>query len=366
MAVVRRQSLVLGLAAASAVSSAGAQGERPTATFSYERARGAERCPESSEVEEAVAARLGYVPFRPGAELHVVARIESDPRGLLATVEVLDAEGRSVGGRTIRSRTRDCEELSRALALAVSVAIDPMSLLSPETDGAPPALTPPEGVPAAEAESPLEPNFATPVPELIEAPVTGPGVAVPTGATPTEAAPAEVAATPADDASDDARFTIRAEGGALLAYDATPGLRPGGVAGVGARRGHLALGGELRFVGRGRASNGVGGVEAYRFDVRARACGHLSSFVVCGTYLVGVVRGRGLDVANARTGIGFVTGPGMLVGFEHAIGSRAGFLILVGADAPILRPRLELSAVEVFRGSPVSPYATLAAFAEFP
>ena len=112
----------------------------PRAHLIYVRELGAERCPDEESVRAAVAARLGYQPFSPGAPRTVTVTVRGDEHGLVAHVELSDALGEVNGVRRITSPRRDCGELASALELAVAIAIDPLSLIRP--DGAPPVDRP--------------------------------------------------------------------------------------------------------------------------------------------------------------------------------------------------------------------------------
>ena len=95
-----------------------AQSERAEARLVYERAPGAEMCPESQALEDAVAARLGYFPFRLEAGRAVVVRIERRREALRADVELREPDGRVSGRRQIDTPSADCGELVASLAVA--------------------------------------------------------------------------------------------------------------------------------------------------------------------------------------------------------------------------------------------------------
>src|SRR5262249_55413914 len=100
----------------------------------YALGRGIEGCPDERALRNAVAARLGYDPFRDDAPRVVTATIALDGRTLRGRVRIDDG-GAARGSREMTARPGECADLASALPLAVSIAIDPLSL----SRGAPPA-----------------------------------------------------------------------------------------------------------------------------------------------------------------------------------------------------------------------------------
>src|SRR6185369_6255773 len=99
---------------------------------------GAERCVDEEGLRRAVAARLGYDPFFPWAKVSVVAHVRKDPGAYRAEVTLVDEGGVSRGTRALSSEGDDCAPLVGALALSISLALDPLSL----TRSAPPPEEP--------------------------------------------------------------------------------------------------------------------------------------------------------------------------------------------------------------------------------
>jgi hypothetical protein len=151
----------------------------PAVRLSYQRGAGAERCPDELAVRSAVAARLGYDPFHEPAQLELEARVAAQGTGLLGSVTAKSSDGQSRGSRELRSEQADCAELSSALELAISIAIDPPSIMRPA--GAPPKA--PEPPPPPPAPAPAAPSpWAHPIWEVQA------GAAVSFGVAPTTAA----------------------------------------------------------------------------------------------------------------------------------------------------------------------------------
>ncbi|WP_394835255.1 hypothetical protein LVJ94_53030 [Pendulispora rubella] len=142
----------------------------PTARLVYVRSAGATACPDEEALRTAVAARLGYEPFRHTAPVTIVARVTRVAGLYRGEVELLDENGIERGTRALAERTDRCEDVVAAMALTVSIAIDPLSLTRsappPDADAnvvnlastPPPAPTPaPAPPPPPVAEEPREP-----------------------------------------------------------------------------------------------------------------------------------------------------------------------------------------------------------------
>jgi hypothetical protein len=121
----------------------------------YERAEGAERCPDQPALERSVTARLGRSPFDPNASDALAVRVSATESGLVAVVVRLDAKAQPRGRRELSSPSRDCRELSEAIELALVLAIDPLRAAA-----RPPAPSP-QPPPAAPAQLPRAPEVPT-------------------------------------------------------------------------------------------------------------------------------------------------------------------------------------------------------------
>ena len=130
----------------------------PSARLVYVRDKGAEECPDEQALRAAVAARLGYDPFFPYAKATLFAEITGDAGTFRAKVKLVD-EGNVVrGNREIEHKGPRCADLVDAMALTMSIAIDPRSLTGPVAEPAEPAATeepPPEQPSPQELEPPV-------------------------------------------------------------------------------------------------------------------------------------------------------------------------------------------------------------------
>ena len=136
LALAPRRRMAAAVAAALLGLAARAEAS-PSAKLTYLRAEGAERCPDEAELRKAVAARLGYDVFFPWAKTTVVVEITRAPKGFHGAVKFVGASGLVKGQRALDSKSDDCADIVRALALTVSIAIDDFGL-----DGSVPAPAP--------------------------------------------------------------------------------------------------------------------------------------------------------------------------------------------------------------------------------
>ncbi len=124
-----RAAVLIGCAWAIAATAFAAEARAtPSAKLTYLRGPGAERCPDEGELKKAVAARLGYDVFFPWAKTTVVAEIAREPKGFSGRVQVVDEHANVKGQRAIASSSEDCADVVRALALAISIAVDDFGL----------------------------------------------------------------------------------------------------------------------------------------------------------------------------------------------------------------------------------------------
>src|SRR5262245_28813313 len=140
---------VLG-SACSIAAVASAEEQRPMATLTHTREAGAESCPDEQELKDAVSGRLGYLPFQATAPRRIRVSVARTAGKLMATL-VVEKDDAPAKTRKLESAPGDCLELAQSVALAISVAIDPLG-------GARPAEPEPETAPAAAPEPEPEPE----------------------------------------------------------------------------------------------------------------------------------------------------------------------------------------------------------------
>lgn len=104
-------------------------------------------------MRSAVSVRLGYDPFKPDPQRIVTATITREAGGLRGRFDLRDRGFNVRGSRVPGTDKSDCAELASAMALAISIAIDPLSVTRPE---APQQLASPPPLPTAPQSPPPE------------------------------------------------------------------------------------------------------------------------------------------------------------------------------------------------------------------
>ena len=116
-------------AGVNAVSSDGTAA--PSARLIYLRDAAAASCPDERVVRAAVAARLGYDPFLTYATATMLAEIRHAGTTFTASIKLIDEQHLVRGARELVISGKPCSELVDAMALSMSIAIDPLSLAGP-------------------------------------------------------------------------------------------------------------------------------------------------------------------------------------------------------------------------------------------
>jgi hypothetical protein len=295
-------------------------GAAEKARLVYVRGDGAQDCPDEVKLRLWVVARLGYDPFSPQASNVVIARVEARDAQLAGNVEIVDAQGVSAGRRELASPGSGCQALARAMALSISLAIDPE-----RANRAGPA--PIESEPEARQPSEAKPSEATPPPtelSLIRAP------------------------TPAAGKS---RASPRVFGGGAFVTNlgALPAAAFGGELALGLRlrRWSLELQGRaLQSTDRDVAPRGQ--VSGSIFGAGMSACWHFDPFAACLVGQAGLQRlsSSGVTHADSSSGLYGAVGP-RLVG--HApLGPLVALELGLEGTLNLAPPRVILSGKEVW------------------
>lgn len=142
-----------------------------SARLVYDRGPGAESCAGEPALRAAVAARLGYDPFFPWAHDTVVAEVERTGDGFRARVKLVGEDAIERGAREIAVHNESCVAVTEAIALTISLIIDPSRMTGGSPAGAsegaqesadslespPTKRRPPESPPELEAPSASKP-----------------------------------------------------------------------------------------------------------------------------------------------------------------------------------------------------------------
>lgn len=105
----------------------------------YIRAPDALGCPDRLRLEHAVAERLGYNPFFPWADRTIIAEVSGKGTTFTARARLIDADGVVQGTRELTGTTSQCDDLIASLALAISITLDPMSVVQETLPPTPPS-----------------------------------------------------------------------------------------------------------------------------------------------------------------------------------------------------------------------------------
>jgi hypothetical protein len=82
-------------------------------------------CPDEAALKREVKSRLGSDPWQPNTARTVLVAVTRTHDGLQACIQLQEADGSILGTRILRAAQGECRELGAAMALAISIAIDP-------------------------------------------------------------------------------------------------------------------------------------------------------------------------------------------------------------------------------------------------
>lgn len=274
---MRALALLIGLATTATAA------PRPVA-LGFDDRSGDPGCADEAALRARVAGLVEGPAFDPASTRRAAVRIEATPRGLRATVRVLDGD-RALGDRAIETARGDCPALLASVALSLVLVIDPVRGM--RLMGAPP---PP--LPRTQPPSP-------PPPPLRQ---TQPPRPPPDPAAPPTPAPPPAPPRPAPTA-------LEVDAGVLATLGATPGLGGGFALGAALRRPRWSAGLEARLQPPSTTAHAGGEVHAALLLGGARGCWHPGPHALCAVALFGLqpVAGRGFAAeADALAEVGLL------------------------------------------------------------
>jgi hypothetical protein len=137
----------------------------PPWRLEYERAPGAEHCPDKKELRLSVAARIGYDPFDDAAPRTISVTVVNAPKQLEALIEARDEHGQIVATPKAWAPSSRCDHLIENAAVFLVDIVDPVTIPQPMAAPAPattaPATSDPSSPPLPPAPRAQPP---TPVP----------------------------------------------------------------------------------------------------------------------------------------------------------------------------------------------------------
>lgn len=335
--------LTVVLALAGVVWSARASAE-PAARLVYLRGVGTETCADEAELRQNVHARLGYDPFSSYATSTLIAEVRADGAGFAADLKMVDGENIVRGARALSTKGA-CVDVTTALALAISIAIDPLLL----TRTGPPPGAPPE-------ERAVE----------LRAPTTAEPLAEPVVAEEPDAV-----TTPEPERSD-REYAIAL--GPVGSVGAAPAPTVGLALGVEAASRRVFVGLEGRADLDASRQTDAGRVSSHALTGSLLAGLRFGALHAAGVAMVGRLSAEGTEVAEPRAASALVAGAGLRIGIavplDRALGHDGkGWSLEARARAEMLgmfvRHRLELDGQTAYELSPVSGSGALALAVRF-
>jgi hypothetical protein len=307
----------------------------------YARTQSTTDCPDEAALAAAVSARLGYEPFSPWGDQTILATISRKDGVLLGRAELIDHDGIAQGSREVRLSKPECHELILALALAISITLDPLHVEAPE-----PPVVPVPPAPADASESIPEAEPATPAL---------------TAAVRRDSAPIRTRKRA------QVRMTWHVAAAAIGALNVGPQFAMGGRAGLAARRGRWSLGLEaLSTLPSTQATSQVGKVRVRLVSAALTPCLRLvGGFSLCALGSLGSMHaeGRGVEAPRVENVLHASAGGRALV----ALPLGHSFELLASADlaATLNRPRFLLDGEQAWRPGPVVALVGIGAAARF-
>ena len=329
------------LAASTLLASAPGVARVPTRLV-YARTPEASDCPDEAALAAAVAARLGYEPFSPWGDQTILATVTRRAGALVGRAELVDHDGIAQGSREVQNP--QCNELILALALAISITLDPLHVASaaPAAAGPPAALAMPPDDIATPQEDTLPPVVSPPAAPRDRAPVL-------------------------DHGRKAERTTWHVGAAAIGALEATPHLALGGRLALAARRGRWSLSVEgLRTLPSTESGAEGGQVQVTLLSAALVPCFRLvAGFSLCSLGSLGWTRAEGQRVDSPRTESVLLATAGGRALLGVPLGPTFELTGNLDVAANLNRPSFQLDSAEVWRPGPLVAMLGIGASARF-
>ena len=321
----------------------------------YDNRSGA-TCPDRAVLTRDVVARLGYDPFlakeNASGDLLVVT-VLGEKKHLRG--EVRWGAGARRGGevRTIQSVSGDCGELVQALALTISIVIDPLKatdLQEPPTPGEEPPASP-------------KPFPTAPAPESSSAPIHPEHVEGPSLAASAPSAPVS-ASVPSPERAGRRPLPSKAptipesSWRLLLGMHGTVGLLPavtaGAVVGVELALESVTISLSGRVDAPAEADRPPGKVAASTVFGTAAICGRLSRASLCGFGRIGRLQGAGNGFSANGSGASLIGTAGVGAGYDVVQDQPLRLRLYLDGDVPVTRASLNVDGVPRWTVAPIA------------
>jgi hypothetical protein len=314
----------------------------PGVRLDYSAAPGVSDCPPESRLREAVVLRLGEDPFDAASQRSFRVEVAAVAAGLEGRITLEDENGKVAGSRRFEGGADHCAELISAMALAISLAINP--------DLAEVSELPTKVV----ADS--EPVPAPPIPEQPAQPASPRRAAqqrndAPAPALPDESAPA---------------WTFAFGAGVNAALGAGPSPALGAVAFGRLRRRDASIALEARFDAPFDRAVGSASVHSSLWAGALAPCVHLTLARGCWVALAGDVAAGSRGVTEARRAHGFFVATGPRLGVEWPLLERLSLSAQSEGLVTVKPVRIVLDGRQVWRTPPLSGSLALAVVWQIP
>ncbi len=291
--------------------------ERASVALEYARLEGAETCPDARSLRDTIASHLGYDPVSDRAETTVVVTLRGSDQTFLAEIQLRDSDGHVTGARKLSSTASSCDELAQSVALAVSIAIDPLRVSQPK-----------EEEPEPEPE-PLSPPPPAPVAVVREAPKSVP----PASSTPLRP-----------------RFAL----GAIGSVGSAPAPAVGVFVAGQARWPVISLGLEGRGDFSAEKKTNDGRVSSSLLLATAFVCRHFGAFRACATASAGALEGSGAGVDEPRKDTTLFGAVGARAGVELRVSGWFAMEAFLDVRGTLTRTVLSIDGRDAWTTPPVS------------
>ena len=314
----------------------------------YARSDRAASCPDREALQSAVVKRLGYDPFFPVARQTIVVQVLASEVGLHAEMHLVDADGIIRGSRELSEQREHCDELVAALALAISIALDPSAALGEGPADAQPAAT-------AEATKPTGPESDRPAEAQTKAsqsaPATQPaaaGSATKRRAPPTKTQPQRhPKGTP-----------IGLRAGVFGSLGVAPALAAGFRFGASVRRNWFELAAEFSDqLDASRTANEGGSVIGSLAEGTLAPCVASHTLAACGLLNLGSLKSQGKDVPQPVNQRSLYAALGVRVELSPQLFDRLHLLVNADAFKSLTPITLRLHGEDIWH----TPFVSLAA-----
>jgi hypothetical protein len=280
------------------------------------------------ELRLSVAHRLGYDPFNTGSRRTIMAVIAGNDERLTARMELVDERGVSQGERKLEAAPDRCGDLISALALSMSIAIDPEHT-APDPGAPPPfAFAQPEGGGAPRADTQAE--------------------------------------APSAEKSNDAPLFLRFGLGGQIGLGVAPAPAAGLLVIGSVRYRNYSV--ALEFRDDATASRVLASgtrIESSLMAGNVAPCFHLDPGYACGAFSVGVLQATS-DAAQQEEDSAVYTAAGLRFGTEWRLADAVVLRTHADLLAALTRPHAELDGQNVWELPAISGSLGLALLGSFP